>query len=66
VLWDCNQTAPHVATEGGAVDLARMLPDAGADPNICDDKYGATALGWAVYCAQPRIAELLRQRGAIE
>jgi len=23
-------------------------------------------LGWAVYCDQPRIAELLRQRGALE
>jgi len=23
-------------------------------------------LGWAVYCNQPRIAELLRQRGALE
>jgi len=23
-------------------------------------------LGWAVYSAQPRIAELLRQRGALE
>ena len=48
------------------VDLARMLQDAGADANIRDDKYNATALGWAVYCTQPRIAELLRQRGAIE
>jgi len=43
-----------------------MLLDAGADPNIRDDKYDATVLGWAVYCAQPRIAELLRQRGALE
>ncbi len=41
-----------------------MLLDAGANPNIRDDKYQATVLGWAEYCGQPRIAELLRQRGA--
>jgi ankyrin repeat protein len=65
VLWDCNQTALHVATEGGALELARLLLDAGANPNVRDGKYDATALGWAFYCDQPRIAELLRQRGAL-
>jgi ankyrin repeat protein len=66
VLWDCNHTALHVATEleGGAIELTRMLLDAGADPNIRDDKYHATVLGWAEYCGQPQIADLLRQRGA--
>ena len=66
VLWDCNNTALHITTEltGGAIELTRMLLDAGADPNIRDDKYQATVLGWAEYCGQPRIAELLRQRGA--
>ena len=66
VLWDCNHTALHVTTEleGGAIELTRMLLDAGADPNIRDDKYHATALGWAEYCGQPQIADLLRQRGA--
>ena len=48
----------------GAIELTRMLLDAGADPNIRDDKYGGTALGWAEFCGQPQIAELLRQRGA--
>ena len=66
VLWDCNQTALHVTTEIGGIELTRMLLDAGADPNIRDDKYAATVLGWAVYCAQPGIGELLRQRGAME
>jgi ankyrin repeat protein len=67
VMWDCNHTALHVTTElpGGAIDLARMLLDAGADPNIRDGKYEATALGWAEFCGQPQIAELLRQRGGI-
>jgi ankyrin repeat protein len=65
VLWDCN-TALHITTEltGGAIELTRILLDAGADPNIRDDKYEATVLGWAEFCGQPAIAELLRQRGA--
>lgn len=66
VLWDCNHTALHVTTEleGGVIELTRILLDAGADPNIRDDKYHATVLGWAEYCGQPQIADLLRQRGA--
>jgi hypothetical protein len=62
VLWDCNQTALHVFAEHGLVELAGLLLDAGADPGIRDDKYEATCLGWAEYCGQPRIAELLRAR----
>ena len=66
VLWDCNHTALHITTElpGGAIELTRMLLDAGADPGIRDDKYEATVLGWAEYLGQPQIAELLRRRGA--
>jgi ankyrin repeat protein len=66
VLWDCNHTALHITTEltGGAIELTQLLLDAGADPNIRDDKYQATVLGWAEYCDQPQIAELLRRRGA--
>lgn len=66
VLWDCNSTALHITTElpGGAIELTRMLLDTGADPDIRDDKYEATVLGWAEYLGQPQIAELLRQRGA--
>jgi ankyrin repeat protein len=59
-LWDCNQTALHVTAENGAVDIARMLLDAGADPAIRDDKYESSALGWADFCGQPAIAQLLR------
>lgn len=51
--WDCNHTALHVTAEHGGVELARMLP------NIRDDKYHATALGWAEYCGQPAVAALL-------
>ena len=33
-----------------------MLLDAGADPDIHDDKYDATVLGWAEFCGQDQIA----------
>jgi len=62
-LWDCNATALHMTAESGAIDMARMLLDAGADPNIHDDKYDATVLGWAEYCEQPQVAALVRERG---
>jgi ankyrin repeat protein len=62
-LWDCNYTALHVTAANGAVDIARMLLDAGGDPEIHDDKYDATVLGWAEYCNQPQVAQLIRERG---
>jgi ankyrin repeat protein len=62
-LWDCNLTALHMTTESGAVDMARMLLDAGADPNIRDDRYDSTVLGWAEYFEQPQVAALVRERG---
>src|SRR5262245_36509974 len=62
-LWDCNATALHTTAESGAIEIARMLLDAGADPNIRDDKYNATVLGWAEYCEQPQVAALVRERG---
>jgi hypothetical protein len=37
--------------------------DAGADPNIHDDKYDATLLGRAEFCGQPQIAQLVREKG---
>jgi ankyrin repeat protein len=65
-MWDCNHTALHMTAESGAVDIARMLLDAGADPNIRDDKYDATVLGWAEFCGQPQVAELVRNSGGHE
>jgi ankyrin repeat protein len=61
-LWDCNQTALHVTAENGALDVAQLLLDAGADPAIRDDKYESSALGWAEFCGQQEIAQLLRDR----
>ena len=65
-LWDCHYTALHVTAANGAVEIARLLLDAGADPGIHDDKYDATVLGWAEYCEQPEVAQLLRGRGVTE
>ncbi|HEY7548100.1 MAG TPA: ankyrin repeat domain-containing protein, partial [Hyphomicrobiaceae bacterium] len=65
-LWDCNSTALHMTVESGAIDIARLLLDAGADPNIRDDKYHATALGWADYFGRAEFADLLREKGGVK
>ena len=62
LLWDCNYTALHVTAANGAVDIARMLLDAGGDPDIHDDKYDATVLGWAE-CNQPEWLSSSHARG---
>ena len=62
-MWDCNHTALHMTAENGALSLSRMLLDAGADPNIRDDKYGATALGWADFFRRDELAALVREKG---
>jgi ankyrin repeat protein len=65
-MWDCNHTALHMTIENGAIDIARVLLDAGADPNVRDDKYNATALGWAEYFGRDDFAALIRDRGGQE
>jgi ankyrin repeat protein len=62
-MWDCNHTALHMAVESGAKEMALLLLEAGADPNIRDDKFRATALGWADFFGRSDLAELLRNRG---
>jgi ankyrin repeat protein len=63
MMWGCNHTALHMTMEHGALDIARMLLDAGADPDIRDDKYDATALGWAEFFGRDEFAALIRARG---
>ena len=58
-LWDCNHTALHVCAEHDIRDVARLLLDAGADPEIKDDKYQSNVLGWAEFCRRRAIAKLL-------
>ena len=64
-VWDCNATALHMTTESGAIDIARLLLEAGADPNVRDDKFEATALGWAEFFDRKDIAELIRANGGV-
>ncbi|HXI06751.1 MAG: ankyrin repeat domain-containing protein [Bradyrhizobium sp.] len=65
MMWDCNHTALHMSIENNAIDIARLLLDAGADPNVRDDKFDATALRWAEYFGRPDFVELLRSRGGV-
>ena len=65
-LWDCNHTALHMTVESGAIEIARLLLDAGADPNIRDDKYHATALGWADFFGRGDFADLIREKGGVK
>jgi ankyrin repeat protein len=57
---------PHCLAHGGrkrAIEIARMLLDAGGDPDIRDDKYDSTVLGWAEFCGHEEVAQLVRARG---
>jgi ankyrin repeat protein len=54
-----------MTVESGAMDIARLLLDSGADPNIRDDKFYATALGWAEFFGRSDFAELLRAKGGV-
>ena len=65
-MWDCNQTALHMTIESGAIEIARLLLEAGADPNIRDDKARASALGWADYFGREDFAALVREKGGIK
>jgi len=65
VMWDCNSTALHMTVESGAMDIARQLLEAGADPNIRDDKFEATALGWAEFFGKADFIELIREKGGV-
>jgi ankyrin repeat protein len=64
-MWDCNHTALHMTIESGAIDIARLLLDAGADPNTRDDKYNATARGWAEFFGRREFADLIREKGGV-
>ena len=61
-MWDCNHTALHMTVESGALEIARLLLGAGADPNIRDDKYHSTALGWAKFFGRKNFAELMEAK----
>lgn len=62
-MWDCNHTALHMTVENGEMAIARLLLDAGADPNIRDDKFNSTALGWAHFFGRADLAQLISEKG---
>ncbi len=64
-MWDLNHTALHMTIESGAIEIARLLLDAGADPNVRDDRVHATALGWAEFFGRDEMAELIRRKGGV-
>ena len=64
-MWDLNHTALHMTIESGAIEIARLLLDAGADPNVRDDRDHATALGWAEFFGRDEMAELIRGKGGV-
>jgi len=65
-MWDLNHTALHMTIESGFIEIARLLLEAGADPNIRDDRHHATALGWAEFFGREDFAELIREKGGVK
>lgn len=57
-MWDCNHTALHMTVENNEIGIARTLLDAGADPNMRDDKYNSTAPDWARFFGRPEFMAL--------
>jgi ankyrin repeat protein len=53
------ETALHEAAGTGDLDLARLLLDLGADPDIKDARFDATPLGWADHFGERVMVELL-------
>jgi len=60
------QTALHVAAMEGRLGLARSLLRLGADPDIRDQRFGSTPLGWARYFGQEQLTGLLEPLTAPE
>jgi ankyrin repeat protein len=52
-------TALHGAAESGDVELARTLLQLGADPDIHDERFDSTPLGWARHLDHGEVADLL-------
>jgi hypothetical protein len=53
------ETALHEAAGTGDVEMARLLLDLGADPDIEDRRFHATPLGWAEHFGEDATVELL-------
>jgi ankyrin repeat protein len=53
------ETALHHAAGEGDTEMARLLLDLGADPDITDTRFGATPLGWAHHFGKQATIDLL-------
>ena len=51
--------AMHLAAQNGCLKCLRLLLERGADPNIKDDAYHATPLGWAEHAGSTEAAVML-------
>ena len=61
-FWHSHSTPLHQAIAAGHIDVAQLLVERGARTDIRDKAYEGTALGWALHCERPAIAEWLRAR----
>ena len=59
------ETALHEAAGTGDLELAQLLLDLGADPNIKDGRFDATPLGWADHFGERAMVELLTPRTTV-
>jgi ankyrin repeat protein len=57
--WDADVTPLHMAALSGALDVARLLLDAGADPHISDTKHHGDAMDWAKHFGRVEMLALL-------
>jgi ankyrin repeat protein len=62
--FDINElkrtAAIHMAAAAGNLELVKALIELGADPNLKDEEFGGTALGWAEYSGRTRVVEFLK------
>lgn len=63
---NCFGTPLAYAAKNGNTIIAQILLNAGADPNLVNDPLGLTPLGLALNNFKEEMAQLLREKGALE
>jgi len=53
--------ALHLAAGGGHLEMVKLLIELGADPQVRDEEFSATPLGWAEYGQRSEVVDFLRQ-----